>query len=288
MSYIFRLFLVLILLGFSASYACAQGSRTIAVNFFRDVPASDVKSARVFVYGEGVQLHTSDAALEKVAPQQTLILASTRIPGGTRVLSHAFVLTHADGRKTFLPFTQWDQESIRLHSGDAVALEQDIGDAQGAIEKLIVSIRKDEKTLSEYREKIDQAIGMGRLATLEDEKRDVQTEIRELKITAQQLAETVQQLGKQKRPSNFSVRQGELTEQLRLLADKTRAVESGETGRAQSSKALIADKQAKIAEVRDLKVQDLQAEVIRLKQVQEDLQKQLKMSDQELAEYMQY
>ena len=57
MSLIFRLFLVFLLLGLSTAHdVYAQGARTILVNFFRDIPASDVTSARVIVFGDGVQL----------------------------------------------------------------------------------------------------------------------------------------------------------------------------------------------------------------------------------------
>ena len=271
-----------------ASEALAQSVPDIRVNFLREAPFTDIEEARMLIQGDRVDLHTTTAAVEVVDGSKSLVLGSTSVPGKSRALSFAVILRHRSGKTSFLPFEYWGEQEIRTYSGDVVSLEQNVGDEQGEIEALEASIAKKEASLADYREKIDRAIGMERLAALEDEKKDLRTETRELRVTADQLATTVQRLGTQKRPSNFSARQSELTEQLRLLADKTRSVESSERGRERNSKAAIAAKQAQIAEVRDLKVQDLQAEVLRLKNLQLQLQNSLKMTDQELEEYMKY
>lgn len=263
-------------------------ARSGRVNFIRETSVGGVKEAWILLQAGEEPLTKYLASYQKTDDGRGLVIASAVVPKNVSSLTYSVLIQHSDGQKTLLPFEVWDESMIQTHSGKPTELENEVGALQSEIAIKKNQLQEKEDELVRLRSQVDKVIEMSRLAILRSEKEQLETRLKELTVTAEQLLITVKELGKREQPANFALRQSRLTEQLRALADKARAVESQEQGRTSASRSALEEKQAQIAEVRDLNLQDLQAEVLRLKELKSDLQQELNMSDQELTEYLQY
>lgn len=259
----------------TASSAAAQ-IRLVTISQTVRVVGEPASASLVVSGNRGIVAVSAALVVSTPVEEEVLVVGRLTVPLADDRLSSLAVVVSKTGEATssVREIPSIDAEPVLLL--DKSAIEARLREQRTSLEKWEVQLRAQETTLNRLQDDADAVANVGKIVDTEDELDAVKADAQRLEASLGLATKHLEALKTQPIPPNFKRREAELSEQLNDLSTALKTTEASALQRVAAASAELKQKLASIEATKDLQIDVVKAELVRVRRERERLERELR------------